>query len=181
MLDGVHFSFPRRTLLSHRIEWYLNGSACKRPTFGVYAMACFAEYLLYQTRHGKRNQSAAFTDAARFYAATRRAIQNTLSSYRIESRLSVPEAVSLRRVVADLVNMANDTYEIVNGRELVECPACRGVKLPRADAELLEAILCEQSRNGTIPPSSVLFRGEHLTPCEGLCYTESKHKETYNV
>ena len=33
-------------------------------------------------------------------------------------------------------------------------------KLYGADAELLEAILREQSRNGTIPPTSKLFRSD---------------------
>lgn len=165
LLDPMHFNYPKRTLIHHPIQWYLDGSAATRPTFGVYAMACFAEYLLHAARYGSKAKRVTLPDAARFYAATRSALQNTLSTYSIGSRLDESETESLRRVVGRLVESANEAYRaVMKGGTHGECPACHGKGLVPSDAELLEAILYEQSRNGTIPESSELYRRELLTP-----------------
>lgn len=165
LLDPVHFNYPRKTLVHHRIEWYLGEEPEDRPTFGVYAMACFAEYLLNIAKFGSKSKRATFPDAARFYAATRSALQNTLSTYHIGSRLSPEETESLRRVVRRLVESAREAYEaVMHGGTHGKCPACAGRGLVPSDARLLEALLYEQSRNGTIPETSELYRPELLTP-----------------
>lgn len=169
-LDPKLFDYPRKGVLNHRVKWYLDGAeAIRRPTFGVYAMAMFAEYLFHQARFGKSGQRHAFREAAAFFAETRRALQNTLSSFSINDRLDSCEIGLLRRTVTKLVEDGRRTYEeVVHGASERECPACKGRKLSRYDAELLDAILCEQSRNGTIPRTSELYREAPLTPQSAL-------------
>lgn len=166
LMEQTHFTFPRKTLIHHKIGWYLDGSAAARPAFGVYSMACFAEYILHFARFGRRGQSAYMKDAAKFYASTRAALQNTLSTYPIGERLSEHAVESLRRLVYRLVAEANDTYDkVMKSGTRADCPCCGNAHgLSVDDARLLEAILYEQSRNGTIPPTSELYRPEPLTP-----------------
>ncbi len=73
----------------------------KRPLFGVYAFAALAEDMMWRARFGKRNRPR-FEDVVPFFAATRRALQNVLSTYKVERRLTPKEANSLRRTVARL-------------------------------------------------------------------------------
>lgn len=155
-----HFRFPRKTVLGHKIEWYLDGHLASRPLSAIYSYACLAEYMLHYVRFGKRRQSGAETIVVEFFAETRRAMQNVLSTYPIDRRLKTKERESVRRVAERLCEHASLTYrELAMASSLCDCPACRGTgNLHGADVDLLEAILFEQSRNGTIPPTSKLFR-----------------------
>ena len=154
------FKFPRNNMLSHSVGWYLDGHLISRPLTAVYAFANLAEYMLYYARHGRRGQRGAETAAVEFFAETRRAMQNVLSSYPLDRRLRPNERESVGKVAIRLCDHAKITWdELGSATKVCNCPACRGTrKLYGADAELLEAILREQSRNGTIPPTSKLFR-----------------------
>ena len=154
------FKFPRNNMLSHGVGWYLDGHLNSRPLTAVYAFANLAEYMLYYARHGRRGQRGAETAAVEFFAETRRAMQNVLSSYPLDRRLRPNERESVGKVAIRLYDHAKITWdELGSATKMCNCPACRGTrKLYGADAELLEAILREQSRNGTIPPTSKLFR-----------------------
>ncbi len=168
-LDPRRFEYPRRTALNHRIGWYLDGSGpSRRPVFGIYALASFAEYVLHFARFGKRTQRTALPVAARFFAETRREVQNVLSTYHIDKKVPASGVAHLRDVVARLVEHGRAAYEAVTRPGCPSCPACGGRRLSAADGELLEAILYEQSRNGTIPPDSKLFRKTHLTAHTGV-------------
>ena len=154
------FKFPRNNMLSHSVGWYLDGHLISRPLTAVYAFANLAEYMLYYARHGRRGQRGAETAAVEFFAETRRAMQNVLSSYPLDRRLRPNERESVGKVAIRLCDHAKITWdELGSATKVCNCPACRGTrKLYGVDAELLEAILREQSRNGTIPPTSKLFR-----------------------
>ena len=156
------FKFPRNNMLSHSVCWYLDGHLISRPLTAVYAFANLAEYMLYYARHGRRGQRGAETAAVEFFAETRRAMQNVLSSYPLDRRLRPNERESVGKVAIRLCDHAKITWdELGSATKVCNCPACRGTrKLYGADAELLEAILREQSRNGTIPPTSKLFRSD---------------------
>lgn len=154
------FKFPRNNMLSHGVGWYLDGHLVSRPLTAVYAFANLAEYMLYYARHGRCGQQGAETEAVEFFAETRRAMQNVLSSYPIDRRLRPIDRESVGKVAIRLCDHAKITWDkLGSATKMCICPACRGTrKLYGADAELLEAILREQSRNGTIPPTSKLFR-----------------------
>lgn len=154
------FNFPRNNMLSHGVGWYLDGHLISRPLTAVYAFANLAEYMLYYARHGRRGQRSAETKAVEFFAETRRAMQNVLSSYPLDRRLRPNERESVGKVASRLCDHAKLTLDELDlATKMCNCPACRGTrKLHGADAELLESILREQSRNGTIPPTSKLFR-----------------------
>lgn len=154
------FRFPRNNMLSHGVGWYLDGHLVNRPLTAVYAFANLAEYLLHYVRHGRRGQQGAETRAVEFFAETRRAMQNVLSTYPIDRRLRPDERESVGKVARRLCEHANLTWvELGMATKMCSCPACGGTRnLHGTDAELLESILREQSRNGTIPPSSKLFR-----------------------
>ena len=156
------FKFPRNNMLSHSVGWYLDGHLISRPLTAVYAFANLAEYMLYYARHGRRGQRGAETAAVEFFAETRRAMQNVLSSYPLDRRLRPNERESVGKVAIRLCDHAKITWdELGSATKVCNCPACSGTrKLYGADAELLEAILREQSRNGTIPPTSKLFRSD---------------------
>ena len=156
------FKFPRNNMLSHSVGWYLDGHLISRPLTAVYAFANLAEYMLYYARHGRRGQRGAETAAVEFFAETRRAMQNVLSSYPLDRRLRQNERESVGKVAIRLCDHAKITWdELGSATKVCNCPACRGTrKLYGVDAELLEAILREQSRNGTIPPTSKLFRSD---------------------
>ena len=156
------FKFPRNNMLSHSVGWYLDGHLISRPLTAVYAFANLAEYMLYYARHGRRGQRGAETAAVEFFAETRRAMQNVLSSYPLDRRLRLNERESVGKVAIRLCDHAKITWdEIGSATKVCNCPACRGTrKLYGVDVELLEAILREQSRNGTIPPTSKLFRSD---------------------
>lgn len=99
-LDPSRWSYPRKGLVHHPRGWYLHSEGpMDRPVFGVYAMAAFAEDMLWRSRHAKRGMRPEFADAARYFAETRRALQNVLSTYRIGRRLTPTQVGALRRVV----------------------------------------------------------------------------------
>lgn len=101
-LDGRRFLWPRKGLVHHAEAWYVSGAPLRRPVFGVYALAAFAEDTLWRARFGKRMKPD-FAEASRFFAETRCALQNVLSTYPIDARLTRRQTESLRRVVARLV------------------------------------------------------------------------------
>ena len=102
-LDPIRWTYPRKGLVHHPRDWYLHSNGpLGRPVFGVYAMAAFAEDMLWRARHAKRGMRPEFADAARYFAETRRALQNVLSTYRIDRRLTPAQTRALRRVVERL-------------------------------------------------------------------------------
>lgn len=102
-LDPTRYEFPRKGLVHHPRSWYLSEAPTRRPVFGVYAMASFAEDMLWRAKFGKAGRIPRIEDALPFFSATRAALQNTLSTYRIDRRLTAKETETLRRVVARLV------------------------------------------------------------------------------
>lgn len=108
MLDPGRFLFPRRGLVHHAESWFLSTAPLARPTFGVYAMGAFAEDLMWRARFGRRGRRPTLEAAARFFASTRRALQNVLSTYRIGRRLTAAQTARLRRTVERLVEEARE-------------------------------------------------------------------------
>lgn len=104
-LSDDRYIWPRKGLVHHAEEWYVSGAPLKRPVFGVYALAAFAEDTLWRARYGKRRRPD-FAKASAFFADTRRALQNVLSTYPIDRRLTPKQVESLRRVVERLVEHA---------------------------------------------------------------------------
>ena len=66
-------------------------------------MAAFAEDMLWRAKNAKKGMKPSVEDAMRYFAETRRALQNVLSTYHIERRLTAAQARSLRHVVERLV------------------------------------------------------------------------------
>lgn len=163
LLDQQSFENPKRMSSKHPPRWYLDGHLSSRPVYGVYAMARLAEHYLYYARYGKRQQAQVFPDAARFYASTRRALQNVLSTFGIDKRIPHDKVALVRDIYEQLRNEAavlNEIFSNTTGHRVKPFDK----KLTKKDLELLEAILVEQSRNGTIPKTSALFRETPLTP-----------------
>ena len=107
-LANERFIYPRKGLIHHPREWFLSDKPTARPVFGVYAMASFAEDMLWRAKHAKKGSRPDIEDAIRYFAETRRALQNTLSTYRIDRRLTTAQTRSLRRVVEHLVEGARE-------------------------------------------------------------------------
>lgn len=105
-LAGERFIYPRKGLIHHPRGWFLSDRPTVRPVFGVYAMASFAEDMLWRAKNAKKGMKPSIEDAVRYFAETRRALQNTLSTYRIDRRLTAAQARSLRCVVERLVEGA---------------------------------------------------------------------------
>ena len=107
-LADIRWTYPRKGLVHHPREWFLSARPMARPVFGVYAMASFAEDMLWRAKNAKKGAKPSVEDAMRYFAETRRALQNTLSTYRIDRRLTTAQARSLRRVVERLVEGARE-------------------------------------------------------------------------
>jgi len=107
-LADIRWTYPRKGLVHHPREWFLSARPMARPVFGVYAMASFAEDMLWRAKNAKKGSRPTVEDAMRYFAETRRALQNTLSTYRIDRRLTAAQARSLRRVVERLVEGARE-------------------------------------------------------------------------
>lgn len=108
-LDLQRWTFPRKGLIHHPREWYLSGRGPRaRPVFGVYAMASFAEDMLWRAKNAKKGVRPSVEDATRYFAETRRALQNVLSTYRIDRRLTAAQTRSLRCIVERLVEGARE-------------------------------------------------------------------------
>ena len=107
-LDSSRFLYPRKGLVHHPRAWFLSEGPLRRPIFGVYALAAFAEDMMWRARHAKKGMKPAFEDAARYFAETRRALQNVLSSYRIDRRLTSAQTRKLRALVGRLVEGARE-------------------------------------------------------------------------
>jgi len=88
-LEESRFQYPRRAAFRHPLWWYCDGHV-RRPVNGVWTCATLAEHLLALSKsHGNPD----ILDAARFFAATRRAMKFIVSHYRIASRLP-PDGVA---------------------------------------------------------------------------------------
>ena len=109
-LADERFLWPRRGLVHHAEAWYVSGAPLRRPVFGVYALAAFAEDTLWRARFGKRRRPD-FAEASVFFADTRRALQNVLSTYPIGRRLTGRQVESLRRVVERLVEESRKFFK----------------------------------------------------------------------
>lgn len=159
-MSDDRYRFPRTSGLSHRLDWYFDGHLRARPLSAIYAYANLAEYMLHYVRFGRCRQEGAERTVSEFFAETRRAMQNVLSTYPMGKRLDAAGRESLAKVVDRLCEHAKlAKAELDSASDACECPACSGNRYLRgADVRLLEAILCEQSRNGTIPPTSPLYR-----------------------
>lgn len=107
-LADIRWTYPRKGLVHHPREWFLSERPLARPVFGVYAMASFAEDMLWRAKNAKKGSRPTVEDAMRYFAETRRALQNTLSTYRIDRRLTAAQTRSLRRVVERLVEGARE-------------------------------------------------------------------------
>ena len=107
-LADIRWTYPRKGLIHHPREWFLSERPLARPVFGVYAMASFAEDMLWRAKNAKKGSRPTVEDAMRYFAETRRALQNTLSTYCIDRRLTTAQARSLRRVVERLVEGARE-------------------------------------------------------------------------
>ena len=116
-LDPSRWTYPRKGLVHHPRSWFLSEKPAARPVFGIYAMASFAEDMLWRAKNAKKGSRPTVEDATRYFAETRRALQNTLSTYRIDRRLTRKQAESLRGTVMRLVEGA---------RELVTKPTGAG-------------------------------------------------------
>lgn len=110
-LDPSRFTYPRRGLIHHPRAWYLSDAPKVRPVFGVYALAAFAEDMLWRSKHAKKGKAPRYEDAVRYFAETRRALQNVLSTYRINRQLTAAQVRSLRKTVERLVGSARELIE----------------------------------------------------------------------
>lgn len=110
-LDAIRWTYPRKGLVHHPRAWFLSDKPMARPVFGVYAMASFAEDMLWRAKNARKGKAPRYEDAAVYFAETRRALQNVLSTYRIDRRLTAAQVKSLRRVVERLVEGARRLVE----------------------------------------------------------------------
>jgi hypothetical protein len=112
-LHEDRFRFPRKGLVHHAEVWYLTDAPLKRPMFGIYALAAYAEDILWRARFGK-NKRPDINEAIKFFAETRRALQNVLSTYRLGERLTRKQIASQRKVVTRLVESAKKFISIAD-------------------------------------------------------------------
>lgn len=116
-LDEAWASHPRKTLVNHRAEWYLDGHLAKgRPLFGILALSNFAEYVLYHAKFGRRGQSRALVPATRFFAATRTAMFHVLKHSSGSRDLPKEFADSLRKRISLLVALAREADAALGNR-----------------------------------------------------------------
>lgn len=154
----------KRSHLRHPVDWYLDGHLVQRPAYGIYALATFAEHLLYRVKFGKRHKSRAFPAVLAFYAETRRVMRDVLTACSIDSRLPKDVLERMRARTEDLVKSANEAYQAIEDmKRKCTCPVCHGNQLSKYDVELLEAMLLDYSSKGNIPRDSILFRETPLT------------------
>jgi hypothetical protein len=150
--------------LPHKLDWYIDGHLARRPANGIYALARLAEFLLHKVKFNKRGHSAALPEVMEFFADTRRAMRDVLTSCSIDTKIPSKLQARLSERMNGLIAHAKQTLEVC---ELLnhqcKCPACKNGKLYVNDAELLEYILVERSKAGVIPRESLLYRESPLT------------------
>lgn len=176
LLDDQRMVYPRykesfrdgatvkRSKLKHPEKWYLDGHLVNRPVYGVYALAIYAEHLLYLVKFGHRGRGFAIPPVASFYAETRRVMRDFLTSCKLNGR--IPKAVKERMSnrVLGLIESAKEARAAVDfTKKKCTCPACKGANMSSYDAELLESLLLEWSAKGDIPKESTLYRETPLT------------------
>lgn len=160
--------YPRRGLNGHKMEWYLDGHLVGRPVNGIFAMTRLSAHMLSRVKFGPEHLRPLLPEATRFHADAVRAADDMLHSGALDRPLSPSDRRRFSARVGALVDAAREMDELIRGYRKEPCPACGGRKLTRADAKLLDAILSEQSANGTIPKHSALYRESVLTPMSAL-------------
>lgn len=123
MLEESRFSWPRRGLVHHPLKWYLSEAPLARPVFGVYALAALAEDMMWKARFGKHRKRPTLAEAAGFFAFSRRALQNVLSSHPVGKRLAPASLRAVRAVAGKLVGAARELVEKIESRVLTPTPA----------------------------------------------------------
>lgn len=145
--------------LTHKLDWYIDGHLVKRPVNGIYAIARLAEFLLHKVKFSKRGQTAALHEVMEFFADTRRAMRDVLTSCSVDTTPSRKLKARLSERVKGLIAHAKEVLEICNLlNRRCSCPACKTGELYINDAELLRNILIERSKAGVIPKTSALYR-----------------------
>lgn len=101
-MKASRFHNPRRVARHHAHKWYCDGHLDRRPTYGVWACALLAEHLLANAR---ASGNPPLVPAAKFYAATRRAMQSIVTHHRVTRNLGddgVRHARALYRKLCDM-------------------------------------------------------------------------------
>lgn len=111
LLEEKHFLHPRR-YVSKTVtnKWLMSDEPLKRPLFGLYRLAKYAEGRLYLSRktnpfHGgtpRPDEDLAFI----FFSDTRRAMRNVLYTTHVDERLTRAQLKTVRKAVSKLLNRA---------------------------------------------------------------------------
>ena len=112
MLEPTRFLYPRGLKKTSRkpYSWYLDGHLSSRPTMGIYAMARFAEALLFNVKAKRRGwDHTKLREATEFFAATRRAMVNVLASGRVTRRPTRKVTAYAAKVLEKLYPLARKT------------------------------------------------------------------------
>lgn len=161
----------KQSKLTHPLNWYIDGHLVNRPINGIYALARLAEFLLHKVKFGKRfHQGGALRTAMDFYADTRRAMRDVLTSCSIDTKKLPPKLRQrLSKRTGGLIEHAKKVIEACEFmKQRCDCPACKKGRITEPDAELLRNILIERSKVGIIPKTSALYREEPLDIAPGL-------------
>lgn len=102
LLGQEAWQFPRAVKLHRSAAYILGPEPMRRPLFAIYGMAKLAEYMLHGVRVGRNSKGRAERECAEFYAATRRTMQNVLSTYPVDRPLSAPGLRAVRRMAEEL-------------------------------------------------------------------------------
>lgn len=105
-LDDSRFNYPRGNLARHAQSWYCDGHLAGRPVVGIYNHAKFAEHLLASSRAGRGPDIRV---AARYFAATRRAMRSVLAHYGVTRRLGPRGTRATLTLYTKLCELAKET------------------------------------------------------------------------
>lgn len=94
--------FPRNVKLKHSVDYFLGELPNERPLFAVYKLATLAEYFLWHTTFGGHARGRGTRECHEFFAATRKGMQNILSTYRIDRPIYASGTRKLRALVRKL-------------------------------------------------------------------------------
>lgn len=107
-LEDSRFTYPSKLAHNHSPEWHCSGAMSARPLYGIYATARLAEHMLAVS---KERGVPKLTDAARFFASTRRAMRHILSHYKVTARLPRSGVEHVRGVYMRLCKEGRDLLE----------------------------------------------------------------------
>lgn len=96
LLNPVLSRFPRNVKLKRSVDYILGDAPNARPLFAVYELAVLAEYFLWHTTFGNHYRGQGERECHEFFAATRRTMQNILSTYRIDQPIRASGTKKLR-------------------------------------------------------------------------------------